>query len=269
MRSSPDLPRRAPVARRGRGAPAWARLALVVAGVAGLGGCPRSDRRPDPTGAPPPTKANPVSLEIPPLPPGDAVPAAADLARLLAGGVPAPQRAAAIALLEQRILPWDLRSRSTHPFPRRLTELVYAGLADPLRAVAADARLAALEELACDRSAGRLLEDAVAHAVARYVRDRKPPTRPGLDGYLAPAQPLLALTSAQALAAIDATAAAWDGWDTEASRFPRCAAAHRLDRLHARAALGNARTGSFASAAGPLHAFLVQAGESPQLVDVH
>ena len=93
--------------------------------------------------------------------------------------------------------------------------------------------------------------------------------KPGLDGYLDPAREVLALSPAQALAEVDKVRTAWDAWDRRAKRFPRCTDGHRLDGFHARTALGSARSGSFASASGPFHAFLIQAGESPSLLDVH
>lgn len=211
-----------------------------------------------------------MSYNIPALSPGSAVPTIAELAALLAAGVPETDRDAAKQLLTQTILPWDLRSVAVHPQPRRLAELVYQALADELRAIAANARLARLAEIGCDRDAGRLLEEAVSLAVARYVRDRSAPTATTLAGYLDPARPYIALAPEDAIRAVDRVQAAWQTWEQDAkARYPRCWANHRLDVLHARTALGSARSGSFASASGPFHAFLVQAGESPQLIDVH
>lgn len=211
-----------------------------------------------------------MSYEIPALPPGAAVPTVAELASLLAAGVPDADRADATKLLTGTILPWDLRSVATHPNPRRLAELVYRGLADELAAVPASARRQRLSEIGCDRDAGRLLEQAVSLAVARYVRDRGMPPAASLAGYLDPARPYAALSPADAARAVDRVEAAWQAWEQDAkARYPRCWTSHRLDTLHARTALGSARSGSFASASGPFHAFLVQAGESPQLLDVH
>ena len=237
--------------------------------LAVLAGCAASDGAREAAGSAGSQKGEPVNPEIPVLPPGSAQPSSTELASLLERGFPAADAARARRLLLDEILPWDLRSVAGHPNARRLIELVYAGIADELRALAPAARWGRLEEMACDRAAEMLLERSVSLAVARYVRDRGAPTRPGLEGYLTPARAYLAMTAAQLVAAADEVATAWDRWTARAKRFASCAARHRLDELHGRTALGSSRSGSFASASGPFHAFLLQAGEHPQLLDVH
>lgn len=199
-----------------------------------------------------------------PLPPPPDVPTAAQIGDAIAAGIPAAQRARATELLGQ-IVPWQLRGAATFPKPRRLAEVAYEGLVDELRSVAADKRIDALETIACRTTGEKLLGDGMGLAIARWRLDHPSKAVP------APWDDMSALwvgrTAAQLGTEADTRLAEVDRLTKD--RTGDCREAMRLSLLHARLALGSAKTGSFATAAGSMTDFLRAVGESPQILDVH
>jgi hypothetical protein len=168
-------------------------------------------------------------------------------------------------LLAEQIVPWQLRGIARFEKPRRLAEVVYEDLVDELRPVPADHRIDRLETIACRTAGAKLLDEGMGLAIARWRLDH--------PGKVVPAPwddtsaPWLGRTAAQ-LGADAATRLA------EVDRLVQdktgdCREAMRLSLLHARMALGSAKTGSFATAAGSMIDFLHAVGESPQILDVH
>ena len=203
-------------------------------------------------------------FEFDPFPTGDPPSLEALVAAIIAG-FPPEARDRATATLRDQILPWRLRSLATHPHPRRLAEVVYQDVTDRLRAVASTVRLAALDALACETTAERLVGEATTLAIARYLADH--PLARGGDAWRADASPWLKLPPTQRDAEIAARLGALDA--LVASAPAECGRAIGQKVLHARLALGSARTGSFTTAAGMLLDFLRSTGEHPQELDVH
>lgn len=199
-----------------------------------------------------------------PLPSPPDVPTAAQIGDAIAAGVPAAQRARATELLGL-ILPWQLRGAATFPKPRRLAEVVYEGLVDELRPVAADQRIGAIETIACRTAGERRLGDAMGLAIARWRLDHPGKTVPAPWDDMSAAW--IGRTAAQLGAEANTQLAGVDQLTGE--RTGDCLEAMRLALLHARMALGSAKTGSFATAAGSLADFLRVVGESPRVLDVH
>lgn len=199
-----------------------------------------------------------------PLPPPPDVPTAAQLGAAIAAGIPEAQRTRATELLGQ-ILPWQLRGIATFPRPRRLAEVVYENLIDQLRPIEADKRVDALETIACRTTGELLLGDGMGLAIARWRLDHPGKAVP------APWDDMSARWVGRTAAQLGTEA---DTRLAEVDRLARdrtgdCREAMRPSLLHARMALGSARTGSFATAAGSMVDFLRAVGESPQILDVH
>ena len=199
------------------------------------------------------------------LPPPPDVPTATQIAEAIAAGFPAGQRPRATALLGDPIVPWQLRGIATFEKPRRLAEVVYEGLVDELRPVAADRRIDALETIACRVIGEQLLGEGMGLAIARWRLDH-----PG-QAVPAPWDEVSAPWVGQPAAQLGAQA---DARLTELDRLTKdktgdCREAMRLSLLHARMALGSARTGSFSTAAGSMVDFLRAVGETPRILDVH
>jgi hypothetical protein len=192
------------------------------------------------------------------------------MADLLADAVPAPDRAEAHALLLDEILPRELQGLPHHPKPRRLAETVYGDVADVLRAADGAARLQVLRARA---SAAVVREQAVAAlalAIARYLASHPAPS-PAAMRWI---DPLIDAKRALGLEGIEREASRrlseLEAWESQSQAvFPDVYRAYRRDAQHARLALQSARSGSFASASGALHDFLVDAGEPVQQLDFH
>jgi len=199
-----------------------------------------------------------------PLPSGDP-PVLDAVAAAIGAGFPADARGRAAAMLRDQILPWRLRSLATHPRPRRLAEVVYEDVTERLRAVPAAGRLVALEAVAFETAAERQVGEATSLAVARYLIDH--PKACGGEPWRTDAARWLSLTAAQREAEAGVRRTELDALVTAAP--PACSRAIRQKVIHARMALGSARSGSFATAAGMLLDFLRSVGEQPQELDVH
>lgn len=199
-----------------------------------------------------------------PLPAPPDVPTAAQIADAIATGFPAEQRARATEMLGPIVL-WQFRSAATFPKPRRLAEVVYENLVDELRPVTADKRVDALETIACRTTGEKLLGDGMGLAIARWRLDHPGKAVP------APWDEMSAPWVGRSTVQLGAEA---DTRLTEIERLTKdktgdCREAMRMSLLHARMALGSAKTGSFSTAAGSMVDFLRQVGESPRILDVH
>lgn len=199
-----------------------------------------------------------------PLPPPPDVPTPSQIVDGIVAGVPQAQRAHAKQLLGQ-IVPWQLRGAGNFPKPRRLAEVVYEGLVDELRPIAADKRIDALETIACRATGEQLLGDGMGLAIARWTLDH--PGKPAPAPWDELSAPWLGRSATQLGTEADARLAEVDRLSTD--RTGACRAAMRMSLLHARMALDSARTGSFATAAGSMVDFLRAVGESPRILDVH
>lgn len=112
------------------------------------------------------------------LPPGPGVPALDEIAAAIARGVPASERGDAHLLLLASILPWDLRGLASFAEPRRLVEIAYRQLVESLASVPPAERLSELQAQSKRRESQRLLDDAVAAAVACWAAAHAPVVLP-------------------------------------------------------------------------------------------
>jgi hypothetical protein len=198
------------------------------------------------------------------LPPPPDVPTAAQISEAVAAGVPWNARERATTLLAEQIVPWDLRGIETSEAPRRIAEVVYEGLVNELRPVAAARRGDRIETMACRTAGYKLLGDAMGLAIARWRLDHPGKAVP------APWDEISAPWAGRPAAELGAEA---DARLAEVARLAKDLTgdrreATRLPLLRARMALGAAKTGSFETATGSLVDFLHDVGASPQVLDV-
>jgi hypothetical protein len=251
--------------------------ALVVALACGSPGTPRGPGTSNPgapgtaAAAPPPGPAATAHRDFPAFPASATPPPAAEVAALLARGLPERDRAAATRFLIDEILPWDLRELpgdpAAAPSPRAIARAAYDTLTSRLGEVPPDRRLARLATMACHRRGGRVTGRATALAVARYVADRGRPGSNLLVGYLAEARPFLAMPPDQLQAEADRIEADLAAFERDARGDDECVARQRLAVIHARHALGAVRSGRFDAAIGPLYVFLRNAGARPRRLE--
>jgi hypothetical protein len=207
--------------------------------------------------------------ELPPLPEGDEPPSVDALAERLASLLPADEHEDARTVLAERVLPRALAGMAEHPRPRRYAEVVYEEIGERLAGVAPEARSAEVERVAEETDIRSLGARAQSLAVARYLSDD--PNAVGRAG-----------------AFLDADAEAWrqrpgDEIAAEAERLqgeleewadharedhPELFETRRTDYLHAKLALGSARTGAFGTTAGPLYDFLAKMGTARDRLDI-
>lgn len=208
--------------------------------------------------------------DVPSMPEGDAVPSEKELADRLASAVPEGDRDEARALLGERILPGALSGLADHPRPRRLAEVVYEDLAERLGEVAPAQRLDSLREAADVAEIRGLSSRAQSLAVARYLSDDPnavPRAGIWLDGEAdrwrqCPAEEI----AAEASRLLDQL----EAWEEHMSEErPQVYETRRMDALNAKLALQSARSGSFATAAGPLSDFLADVGTPGERLDIH
>lgn len=185
------------------------------------------------------------------------------LAHALAHGL--ADRAAAERRLAAEVLPWRLRGLADHPRPDDLSRVVYDDLVERLGAVPVAGRTQILDELVCETTSDRLVGEATSLAVARYFLDH--PGAAGGDPWRRDAARWQGLAAYRLATEADARGAELDRLVKTAP--PACSRAIGQKAIHARMALGSARTGSFATAAGMLLDFLRSVGQQPQTLDVH
>ena len=208
--------------------------------------------------------------DVPPMPAGDAVPSFEELADRLASALPDGDRDEGRALLAESILPAALSGLADHPKPRRLAEVVYEDLAERLAAAAPEERLDALGE-AADVAEIRLLSSrAQSLAVARYLSDDPnavPRAGIWLDGDAdhwrqRPVEEI----AAEATRLLDQL----ESWrERIGEERPQLAETRHMEYMNAKLALQSARSGSFGTAAGPLHDFLSDVGTPGERLDIH
>jgi hypothetical protein len=203
------------------------------------------------------------------MPPGSftSPPTVAEVAAPLAELVPAAARPAAMRLLVDEVLPWELRALATHPYPAALAQAVLDGLRAPLELAAPDRRLVLLAERALRNRFQRAHAEAVDLALRRYALDH--PARAGDATALLGDPAIAALSRDETAARATALAGALDELEREARASAEPWETNRLTLLHARLAAGSARSGSFATAAGPFVDLLRQLGERPEVLEVH
>jgi hypothetical protein len=208
--------------------------------------------------------------EIPALPDGDEPPPIDALADRLASLVPAEDREDARAMLADRILPSALAGMSEHPRPRRLVEVVYEDVGERLTRVEPEDRLAEVESVADEAEIRALAARAQALAVARYLSD-DPNAVDRAGPFLDAEAETWRGRGADAIAEeASTTLDALEDWAERArEERPELFETRRTDYVHAKLALGSARTGSFGTAAGPLYDFLELMGTARDRLDIH
>ena len=204
------------------------------------------------------------------FPEGPDTPSFQTMADRLAGSVPPSDRAEAHTLLLTEILPHELSGLPHHPKPRRLAETVYDDVADALRASGEGDRVQVLRARAVAAVVREQEVAALALAIARYLLEH-PASPPAAARWV---DPLIDAKRALGVEGIKAEASRrlseLDTWEQQSQAvFPDVYRAHRRGAQHARLALQSARSGSFATASGSLHDFLVDAGEPVQQLDFH
>ncbi len=206
--------------------------------------------------------------DLPALPDGDEPPGVDALADRLASLVPSEDRESARALLAQRVLPSALSGLADHPRPRRLAEVVYEDIGE--RLLNAEDRFTEVEIVADESEIRSLAARAQALAVARYLSDD--PNAVGRAGPFLDAEveewrgrgaDAIAQEASEALDALEEWA------ERVQDERPELFETRRTDYLHAKLALGTARTGSFGTAAGPLYDFLQRMGTARDRLDIH
>jgi hypothetical protein len=206
--------------------------------------------------------------DLPALPDGDEPPGVDALADRLASLVPSEDRESARALLAQRVLPSALSGLADHPRPRRLAEVVYEDIGE--RLLNAEDRFTEVEIVADESEIRSLAARAQALAVARYLSDD--PNAVGRAGPFLDAEveewrgrgaDAIAQEASEALDALEEWA------ERVQDERPELFETRRTDYLHAKLALGSARTGSFGTAAGSLYDFLQRMGTARDRLDIH
>jgi hypothetical protein len=208
--------------------------------------------------------------ELPDLPEGDDPPAATAVAERLASLLPAEDRDEAHGLLMERVLPTAVAPFEGHPRLRRVVEMIYGDLGETLLAADPEDRLSALEGAADEGDIRSLAAHAQSLAVARYLSEH--PDAAGQAGaFLDADAERWRERGADAIAQeAQTTADALEAWfERVKEERPDLAETRRSDYLHARMALGSARTGGFGTVAGPLSDFLASVGAEADRLDIH
>ena len=208
--------------------------------------------------------------DVPPMPAGEAVPSIEELADRLASALPEGDSEEARGLLAERILPAALGGLADHPKPRRLAEVVYEDVAERLAAAPPEERLDTLHEAADVAEIRELSSRALSLAVARYLSDDPnalPRAGTWLDGEADRwRQRDAGEIAAEATRLLDRL----ESWQERiADERPELSETRRIDYLNAKLALQSARSGSFATAAGPLNDFLKNVGTPAERLDIH
>jgi hypothetical protein len=204
--------------------------------------------------------------DLPALPAGDDPPSVDALAERLASLVSNHEEAR--TLLAERILPAALSGLADHPRPRKLAEVVYEDLGD--RIANAEDRPAEVEQMAEEADIRTLAARAQSLAVARYLSD-DPNAVGRADAFLDAEAEQWRTRGDDAIAQeAETTLAALERWAERAKdENPELFEIRRTDYLHAKLALGSAKTGSFGTAAGPLYDFLELMGTAQDRLDIH
>ena len=208
--------------------------------------------------------------DVPPMPAGDSVPSIEELADRLSSALLEGDRDEARRLLAERILPAALSGLADHPKPRRLAEVVYEDVAERLAAAPPEERLDALHEAADVAEIRELSSRALSLAVARYLSD-DPNAVPRAGTWLDGEADRWRQRDAEDIAA-EATRLLdrLESWQERiAEERPELSETRRIDYLNAKLALQSARSGSFATAAGPLNDFLKSVGTPAERLDIH
>jgi hypothetical protein len=208
--------------------------------------------------------------ELPELPGGDEPPSVDALAERLASLVGKEDHEQARTLLADRILPIALSGLSEHPRPRRLAEVVYEDLGERLAGADPGDRMAEVERLADEAEIRALSAKAQSLAVARYLSD-DPNAVDRAGPFLDAEADAWRGRGAEAIAEeASTTLDALEQWAEDAREaHPELFETRRTDYLHAKMALGSARTGTFGTAAGPLYDFLEMMGTARDRLDIH
>jgi hypothetical protein len=195
-------------------------------------------------------------------------PSIEEIAGLLSRELPDAERAEAMRLLVEVILPWELRALGGHPRPVALAQAAYDDLEAALRSRPPADRLAALQGRALHARAAQAAGAAMDLALRRYALDHPSRAEQATSRLADPA--VGALAREETVARAVSLAAAIDALERQArASAPRVWEAERLTLFQARLAAGSATTGSFATATGPLADVLRELGEQPSILRVH
>lgn len=211
-----------------------------------------------------------MSLQIPPLPPGDRLPAPQEMADLLSQSLPLSQRAEGRAILLERILPSKLSELAEHPKPRRLVEIVYEDLADELREADEGVRLAVIRAAALSAEADALAADSLSLAIARYLKDHPEAAHAAAGWKTATVQRWMEKPLYELQDAATKRLARLEELEVQIkSEHLGIWESLRLAFLHARLNLQSSRSGSFGTASGSLYSFLFALGVPVDNFDIH
>lgn len=228
---------------------------LLLASLAGWSACGGSNRKEPKM---PPSPSPEIVAEVERL--------TADAARDLAGMVPSDTAHALVT----EILASSLPDAVDHPNPRRLIQMVHDEMAARLVGVQAADRPALLRRMLVESVMYEMRIKTLELAVARYLRDH-PSAPEKARAWINPSiQRTMALPMPDFLAEIDRRRAVLESWKEQAQReYPDLWEQHRIDWLDSGWDLSAARAGRFTAAHGSLVGFLHDAGERPDVMDIH
>ena len=193
-----------------------------------------------------------------------------DLATELAATFPSGDRGDAAALLQDCLLPWELRNYHGHPRPDTLKALVTENLRSVLDAAAPDDRLDTLRHRVRLARSQALEGEAMQLALQRYGLDN-PQVRSAVRNRLPTATPVAGHRQlAERLAVV---ASQLDDVEyaeaQQLGRAPEDGPPLEAILQRARRTIDIARTGSFDLVDGPLAAELRMLGAKPAEIDLH
>ena len=194
-----------------------------------------------------------------------------DLATELVATFPSGDRSDAAALLQDCLLPWELRNYHGHPRPDTLKALVTENLRSVLDAAAPDDRLDTLRYRVRLARSQALEGEAMQLALQRYGLDN-PQVRSAVQDRLPTATPVADHQQlAERLAVVESQLDNVQYAGTLQLDRSRPEDGLRLEAIlqRARRTIDIARTGSFDLVDGPLAAELRMLGAKPAEIDLH
>ena len=211
-----------------------------------------------------------MSLQIPPLPPGDSPPSPQEIADLLSESLPESERAAGRALLLEQILPAKLSGLAEHPQPRGLAEVIYEDLADELRQADEGQRLAVLGAAALRAEVEALAADSLSLAIARYLIDHPTATYAAADWKTTTVECWMKKPLKELQDEATRRLASLDELERQIkSECPDLWEPLRVEFVHTKLNLQSARSGSFDTTSGSLYGFLSALGVAVDNFDIH
>jgi hypothetical protein len=210
-----------------------------------------------------------IVLRVPPPPRGEHLLQIPALGNALVQGLREGDRAEALSLLVDRILPVYLQGLSDHPNPRQLARLAYEGMSKTIEGASVDGRLTVI------RAAGQHAElrdhvmTSLQLAIARYLKDH-PDLVAQASAWVDPtiehwaARPVSEIAG-EATRRLDRL----EAWrERTRAQYPDVWETDRTEYLEAKLALQSARSGSFDTAMGSLREFLRSVGAQPMALNI-